>query len=62
MSKKEYEVRIPAITLQFEVKDKKDAIKKAKENLKVLMDEVIMKPENWKEKEVKSEKEVGKID
>jgi len=53
MSKKEYEVRIPAITLQFEAKDKKDAIKKAKENLKVLIDEVIMKPENWKEKEAK---------
>jgi HAMP domain-containing protein len=55
MSKKEYEVRIPAITLQFEAKDKKDAIKKAKESLKVLMDKVIMKPENWKEKDAEDE-------
>lgn len=44
-----YEVRIPAVAMRFEAKDKKDALKKARQNLKEIADVLLKKPEFWRE-------------
>jgi len=45
----DYEIKFPAFAMRFKAKDKKDALKKAKQNMKALMDAFLMNPKYWKE-------------
>lgn len=45
-----YEIKIPAISIQIEAKDKNGAMKEARYVLKKIVVDQLMKSKNWKEK------------
>jgi hypothetical protein len=47
--KKDFVIEIPAMTLQFEAKDKKDAMKQARDVMKNIIPKILMKDEYWTE-------------